>query len=65
MDDDIVNGSWHKCECGRNWSDADGGPCHTRCIICDRLFEEGIDDTCAECSAMEIEEVEKYSGECK
>jgi len=38
-DDWRVNGEWHKCECGAEWSDSDGGPCHERCKHCGELIE--------------------------
>lgn len=53
-DDWRVNGNWHKCVCGAQWSDSDGGPCHFTCAKCGEVVpcEEGHekhDDLCYEC----------------
>jgi len=51
-DDWIINGDWHKCECGRSWSDSDGGPCCSRCVKCGELFDNeefDEDGNCKKC----------------
>lgn len=50
-DDFIINGHWHRCECGARYSDSDGEPCHYRCANCDELVLSeniyiGICDKC-------------------
>ena len=53
-DDEIMNGRWHKCECGADWSDSDGGPCHYTCEHCGT---EGIDrDETCECDSAQLED---------
>ena len=39
-DDFIINGRWHKCQCGARWSDSDGGPCHWDCKECGGMIGE-------------------------
>lgn len=65
-DDWRVNGEWHLCECGRKWSDSDGGPCHVKCPTCDELSdpsEADDNDLCSKCHAESIKEVCEYCGE--
>ena len=48
----IINGDWHECECGRSWSDSDGGPCCSRCVKCGELFDNeefDEDGNCKKC----------------
>ena len=66
-DDWIINGSWHVCECGADWSDSDGGPCHWRCATCDTLTdsEELTDNTCDECADAQAMAHERAMSQAK
>ena len=53
-DDMVINGEWHRCACGAQWSDSDGGPCHARCAMCGEVNSLDDDyrdggDTCDVC----------------
>lgn len=47
-----------ECECGVMYSQTDGGPCHRRCVKCDRLAEAAdVDeyDVCVDCRANALD----------
>lgn len=46
---DPDNGFPHECECGAEWYDMEGGPCHRRCFKCGKLHEEPAEDYCEDC----------------
>ena len=45
-DDHILNGSWHKCICGAQYSDSDGGPCHWKCDTCGDIVDDDHPCSC-------------------
>jgi hypothetical protein len=50
-DDFILNGAWHKCVCGAQYSDSDGGPCHWTCDNCGDIVD---DETLCGCAIVGI-----------
>ncbi len=47
-----TSGSYHRCVCGRPWSESDGGPCHIRCAECGCIYpaeEVDQDGICVAC----------------
>lgn len=46
-----TSGRYHRCICGRPWSESDGGPCHERCAECGCIYPVEIvhDGICEDC----------------
>ena len=51
----LAHGYSHKCGCGANWYDSDGGPCHWPCERCERLtsVDDMENDLCPACQKQE------------
>jgi hypothetical protein len=58
-DDWKLNGRWSRCECGAQWSESDGGPCHFRCSVCKQIVDACSDNygICPDCAAERDENI--------